>query len=95
MPDEFTEERATSHDRVRARLDQLLVGNAEPLRYLIENRASWSLNLFQQAGKTSGSFRGSAGPYLGKLGERTDQEITLAQELLPPRVWSSCQSPDS
>ena len=81
MSDEYTEERSKSHNRVRERLEQLMVGNAEPLRRLNENRAGWALNLFQQAGGASGSFRGSARPYLGKPRERTDQEVTLAQEL--------------
>ena len=41
----------------------------------------WRLNLCEQAGEASGSFRGSARPFDGIPRERTDQEHTLAQEL--------------
>ena len=81
MSNTFNQELSQSEDRVRNRLNKRTEGRAEPLRRLSENHAGWSLNLFQQAGEASGSFRGSTRSNFGTPEERTDQEITVAHEL--------------
>ena len=62
MIDESISERKQSEKNKRARLDAQIIGNAEVLRGLNENRAGWALNLFREAGEASGSFRASIRP---------------------------------
>ena len=47
---------------------------------LKENQSGWILNLFQQAGEASGSFRGSARPAAGSPQDRSAEQLTYALE---------------
>ena len=60
MQNEILDEDDLAKARGRARLDKEVNGNAEALRRLNENHAGWALNLFQEAGEASGSFRASS-----------------------------------
>ena len=81
MSDPSTVIRFQRKARRKASLQARIQGNVDPLFRLNQNKSGWALNLYQEAGEASGSYRGSARPYLGKPEERTDQERTFAQEL--------------
>lgn len=71
--------------KARTRIDQQVSGDAEPLRRSNLSKSGWVINLYQQAGEASGSFRSSSQkanppPNHQRLLEANSPESQLAQE---------------
>ena len=79
MTSEFMEKKLQASTQAKARLQERTQGNVDPLLRLNENQAGWALNLFQQAGEASGSFRSSSPPLRG-IQEAGTEPSALAQE---------------
>ena len=79
-----TDDRTRLDRAERASLDQLVTGNAEALRRLNRHKSGWCLNLYPEAGETSGSFQAnhkplSSSPFIFYPEEHTPAEVLTAQ----------------